>query len=78
MLWFRLGAMTSHNESVRNLDVKKLSIPVDTRPHVIRRYAEFTCATLVCSDSSGKKTDNRLQVSVKSSGGEQNRKKLVY
>uniref|UniRef100_A0AC34GWI9 Vacuolar protein sorting-associated protein 52 homolog n=1 Tax=Panagrolaimus sp. ES5 TaxID=591445 RepID=A0AC34GWI9_9BILA len=63
MLWSRLEAiMTSHNESVRNLDVKKLSSPIDTRPHyVIRRYAEFTCAILVCSDLSGKKTDNRLQ-----------------
>uniref|UniRef100_A0A914Z5Q9 Vacuolar protein sorting-associated protein 52 homolog n=1 Tax=Panagrolaimus superbus TaxID=310955 RepID=A0A914Z5Q9_9BILA len=63
MLWYRLEAiMNSHNESVRNLDVKKLSTPIDTRPHyVIRRYAEFTCAILVCSDLSGKKTDNRLQ-----------------
>uniref|UniRef100_A0A7E4W8C4 Vacuolar protein sorting-associated protein 52 homolog n=1 Tax=Panagrellus redivivus TaxID=6233 RepID=A0A7E4W8C4_PANRE len=63
MLWLRLEAvMNSHNESVRALDGKKLATPIDTRPHyVIRRYAEFTCALLVCSEMSGKKTDNRLQ-----------------
>ena len=64
LLWLRFEAiMNAHNESVRNLDVKKLSTPVDTRPHyVIRRYAEFTCAFLVSSELSGKKTDKRLQV----------------
>lgn len=63
MLWLRLEAvMNLHNESVRNFDVKKLTTPVDTRPHyVIRRYAEFTCAFLVCRELSGKNTDNRLQ-----------------
>lgn len=63
MLWLRLEAvMNLHNESVRNLDIKKLANPIDTRPHyVIRRYAEFTCALLVCSELAGKQTDIRLQ-----------------
>uniref|UniRef100_A0A914CG91 Vacuolar protein sorting-associated protein 52 homolog n=1 Tax=Acrobeloides nanus TaxID=290746 RepID=A0A914CG91_9BILA len=63
MLWLRFEAvMNMHNESVRNLDVRKLQTPVDTRPYyVIRRYAEFTCAFLVCTEISGKKMDTRLQ-----------------
>uniref|UniRef100_A0A915DQV1 Vacuolar protein sorting-associated protein 52 homolog n=1 Tax=Ditylenchus dipsaci TaxID=166011 RepID=A0A915DQV1_9BILA len=68
LLWARLEmVMNKHNDSVRNLDVRKLQVPVDTRPHyVIRRYAEFTCAFLVCSDlmGVGKKMDNRLQVMI--------------
>ncbi|TKR81701.1 hypothetical protein L596_015532 [Steinernema carpocapsae] len=63
LLWGRFEAvMLMHNESVRNLDVQKLATPVDTRPHyVIRRYAEFTCALLVCCQLSGKPMDPNLQ-----------------
>lgn len=36
LLWNRFEAiMNAHNESVRNLDVKKLQIPVDSRPHYV-------------------------------------------
>jgi hypothetical protein len=77
LLWARLEAvMVAHNESVRQLDVRKM--PVDTRPHyvsilcpifinhshfqVVRRYAELTCSLLVCSDLAYKRTEPRLQV----------------
>ncbi|KAK0406157.1 hypothetical protein QR680_018400 [Steinernema hermaphroditum] len=63
LLWTRFDTvMEMHNESVRNLDVQKLATPVDTRPHyVIRRYAEFTCALLVCCQLSGKPMEPQLQ-----------------
>ncbi|KAI1730474.1 vps52 / sac2 family domain-containing protein [Ditylenchus destructor] len=65
-LWARFEAvMNMHNDSVRNLDVRKLQVPVDTRPHyVIRRYAEFTSTFLVCSDIMSKKMDSRLQAMI--------------
>lgn len=54
--------MKAHSESLAHLDVKKLQTPVDTRPHyVVRRYAEFLCAFLVCTNLSGKKMDDQLQ-----------------
>lgn len=64
MLWVRLEAvMQSHNESLRNLDVRRLQAPVDTRPHyVIRRYAEFSVALLVAGrPSPDTPMDPRLQ-----------------
>uniref|UniRef100_A0A1I7ZIC9 Vacuolar protein sorting-associated protein 52 homolog n=1 Tax=Steinernema glaseri TaxID=37863 RepID=A0A1I7ZIC9_9BILA len=61
LLWARFeSVMEMHNDSVRNLDVQRLT--VDTTPHyVIRRYAEFTCALLVCCQLSGKPMDPQLQ-----------------
>lgn len=35
-LWNRFEAvMNGHNESVRNLNVRKLQVPVDSRPHYV-------------------------------------------
>ena len=40
MLWRRLEAvMAAHNESVRQLDVRKM--PVDTRPHYVSEFLNF-------------------------------------
>uniref|UniRef100_A0A183V8G5 Vacuolar protein sorting-associated protein 52 homolog n=1 Tax=Toxocara canis TaxID=6265 RepID=A0A183V8G5_TOXCA len=63
MLWHRFDAvMQLHNESVRAVDVKKIVPPPDTRPHyIIRRYAEFTCALLVCSQMIRKQVEPKLQ-----------------
>ncbi|KAH7698689.1 vacuolar protein sorting-associated protein 52, partial [Aphelenchoides avenae] len=63
LLWSRFEAvMNAHNDSVRSFDVRKTQTPIDTRPHYItRRYSEFTCAFLVCTEVSGKKMDHRLQ-----------------
>uniref|UniRef100_A0A914KHZ0 Vacuolar protein sorting-associated protein 52 homolog n=1 Tax=Meloidogyne incognita TaxID=6306 RepID=A0A914KHZ0_MELIC len=60
MLWDRFEVvMKSHNESIRQLDVRKMT--VDTRPHyVIRRYAELTSSLLVCSDLAYKKINSQL------------------
>lgn len=61
LVWARFETvMHAHTDSLRNLDTRKH--PVDTRPHyVVRRYAEFLCAFLVCTNLSGKKMDPRLQ-----------------
>ncbi|MFH4978802.1 hypothetical protein AB6A40_005511 [Gnathostoma spinigerum] len=63
MLWARFDTvMIAHNESVHMIDVKKMQPPPDTRPHyIIRRYAEFTCALLVCCQLSRKTVDPKLQ-----------------
>jgi hypothetical protein len=65
LLWSRFEfVMNMHNESVKAIDARKLQTPIDTRPHYfIRRYSEFTCALLVITSLSGKKMDERLQVS---------------
>uniref|UniRef100_A0A0N5AMR6 Vacuolar protein sorting-associated protein 52 homolog n=1 Tax=Syphacia muris TaxID=451379 RepID=A0A0N5AMR6_9BILA len=63
VLWRRFDTiMKMHNDSVKAVDIKKL-IPVpDTRPHhIVRRYAEFTCALLVCGQLAGKSVNERLQ-----------------
>ncbi|CAI4228617.1 unnamed protein product [Auanema sp. JU1783] len=61
-LWIRFEqVMNMHNTSVKTLDVKKMSSPIDTRPHyIIRRYAELTCAFLVITETNGKEIDSRL------------------
>jgi hypothetical protein len=41
MLWARLEAvMIGHNESVRQLDVRKM--PVDTRPHYVSAFNRYS------------------------------------
>ncbi|VDD97491.1 unnamed protein product, partial [Enterobius vermicularis] len=62
-LWHRLDTvMKLHNDSVRAIDVKKLVPEPDTRPHhIVRRYAEFTCALLVCGQAAGKDVNAKLQ-----------------
>ncbi|VDN06583.1 unnamed protein product [Thelazia callipaeda] len=62
-LWFRFDiVMNLHNTSLHDLDVRKMQLLPDTRPHyIIRRYAEFTSALLVCSHSSARQIDPKLQ-----------------
>ncbi|CAD5228228.1 unnamed protein product [Bursaphelenchus okinawaensis] len=61
LLWTRFEhVMGLHTDSLRSLDAKKMS--TDNKPHyVVRRYAEFLSAFLVCINLSGKKMDERLQ-----------------
>ncbi|VDN58687.1 unnamed protein product [Dracunculus medinensis] len=63
ILWQRFEVvMQLHDESVRAVDIKKLQPPPDIRPHyIIRRYAEFTCALLICCHISKKHIENKLQ-----------------
>ncbi|VDN18757.1 unnamed protein product [Gongylonema pulchrum] len=54
--------MDLHNSSLRDFDVRKMQPQPDTRPHyILRRYAEFTCALLICSQASFRCIDPRLQ-----------------
>ncbi|KAL3991087.1 Vps52 / Sac2 family protein [Acanthocheilonema viteae] len=63
-LWHRFDVvMGLHNSSLRDLDVHKMQLQPDTHPHyIIRRYAEFTCALLVCSQTSMHQIDPKLQL----------------
>ncbi|VDK67799.1 unnamed protein product [Litomosoides sigmodontis] len=63
-LWHRFDiVMELHNSSLHDLNVHKMQLQPDTHPHyIIRRYAEFTCALLVCSHTSIYQTDQKLQL----------------
>uniref|UniRef100_A0A915Q7R8 Vacuolar protein sorting-associated protein 52 homolog n=1 Tax=Setaria digitata TaxID=48799 RepID=A0A915Q7R8_9BILA len=63
-LWHRFDVvMNLHNSSLRDLDVHKMQPQPDTHPHyIMRRYAEFTCALLVCSYTSSRQIDPKLQL----------------
>ncbi|VDM08749.1 unnamed protein product [Wuchereria bancrofti] len=61
-LWHRFDVvMGLHNSSLR--DAHKMQLQPDTHPHyIIRRYAEFTCALLVCSQTLMQQIDPKLQL----------------
>ncbi|VDK83209.1 unnamed protein product [Onchocerca ochengi] len=63
-LWHRFDiVMGLHNSSLHDLDVHKMQLQPDIHPHyIIRRYAEFTCALLVCSQTSMHQIDPQLQI----------------
>ncbi|KAK6112916.1 Vps52 / Sac2 family protein [Brugia pahangi] len=63
-LWHRFDVvMGLHNSSLRDLDAHKMQLQPDTHPHyIIRRYAEFTCALLVCSQTLMQQIDPKLQL----------------
>uniref|UniRef100_A0A1I7VCG2 Vacuolar protein sorting-associated protein 52 homolog n=1 Tax=Loa loa TaxID=7209 RepID=A0A1I7VCG2_LOALO len=66
-LWHRFDVvMGFHNSSLHDFDVHKMQLQQlqpDTHPHyVIRRYAEFTSALLICSQTSMQRIDLKLQV----------------
>ncbi|MCP9265091.1 Vacuolar protein sorting-associated protein 52-like [Dirofilaria immitis] len=63
-LWNRFNVvMGLHNSSLRELDVHKMQLQPDTHPHyIVRRYAEFTSALLVCSQTSLFQIDPKLQL----------------
>uniref|UniRef100_A0A158PB29 Vacuolar protein sorting-associated protein 52 homolog n=1 Tax=Angiostrongylus cantonensis TaxID=6313 RepID=A0A158PB29_ANGCA len=67
-LWTRLAqVMQMHNDSVKNIDVRHMQTPVDTRPHyIVRRYAELTSGFLVITETTGREVGKRMEAILES------------